>query len=176
METTASAATYSHCHCITAALPPHFSVDTIGLSQSRWGWLSRPPFAAAPHGSCPLMVGRLVGRFWVRRFLLQATRQATKPKMAMDISAGLPNIGRRLSPLSSRRARRTTGHQHRRDSSSIFQRVRQERESCQPVDDVVPSSFGRPDSKEWQAWYYRLLCHECFWGKVAAAVHSGQQG
>merc|ERR1711966_184927 len=54
------------------------------------------------------MVGRLVGRFWVRRFLIQATRQATKPKMAMDISAGLPNIGRRLSPLSPRRARRTT--------------------------------------------------------------------
>ena len=84
------------------APPPHCSFDTTGILQSRWGWLSRPPFAVAPRGACPFTRGR----FCVLPFF-RDTRQATPPIMAKVISAGRPNIGHLLSPLSSRRARRT---------------------------------------------------------------------
>ena len=79
---------------------PHGSIDSLGPSTSRCGWLSRPPFAAARRGYCPLMVGR----FWVRLFCRASRHTINTTKMATDISAGLPNIGQRLSPLSPRRA------------------------------------------------------------------------
>ena len=121
--------------CCGCPTPLHCSFDTTSALHSRRGWLSRPPSAAAPRVSWPLMPDQ----FRVR-LILRARQQTTRTKKAMDILAGPPNIGHPFSRPQPRHALYTTP---KTNATSARDACRVSRHLEQRVGDVLVTTLAR---------------------------------